>query len=274
MRAAFGLWKIGWIVYLIQLLFVLPIGLQVYQVMEASFGQSMTLSKLMDGFDYGIIQDFMNVHGASLSPLMGYARWLILIYLLISAFTSGGIWNSIKIGEGKWSIFWEGCSEYFRRFLVIGLVFMLVFVVWSLVIWAPYLTSFFNMMETWLDDSRIVYLGILLLVFWMLGLAFLFVWSSFTKIAILNDDSISIWGAIKKGGRNAIRKYIKLLPTLLVFGVLIAALYTLNLWLEKTIGITSVGLILFFLVVQQGIIWLKIMLRMGVYKYLFERLEN
>ena len=270
-RGAFAFKKVAWIVYVIQLLLVIPVGLQLYQVMEASFGSSLSASELMDGFNYRIIQDFLNVHGASLSPLIGYARWLVLVYLMVSAFVGGGIWHCLHTKQSNWKVFWKGCAQYFRRFLIIGLIFLILFVVWSLIIWGYYLGSFFNMMETWLSDSKIIHLGIGLLIIWMMGLTFLFVWSSIAKIIILKKDDTSIMKAFRKASILAFRKYLALLPALLFYAILIFGLYALGLVLERRVGITSVGLIVTFLLIQQLIVWLKIVLRIGVYRFLLDR---
>lgn len=271
LRTAYRYKKVAWIVYLIQLLFVIPVGLQLYQVMEASFGTSISAGQLMDEFDYRIIQDFLNVHGASLSPLFGYVRWLVLIYLLISAFISGGIWYSLKVRQSDWEVFWKGSAHYFRRFLVVGLIFVILFVLWSMIIWAYYLGSFFNMMETWLNDSKIIHLGIGLFILWMMGLTFLFVWSSHAKMNLLHDDATSIWHGFKKGFMQSVRKFFPLFPGLVFFAILIVSLYALELFLEQKVGITSVFLILGFLLLQQGIVWCKLVVRIGVYQYLLDR---
>lgn len=92
------------LIYLIQIALASTIGLQVYQVIEASIGHSLSLEILIDKFDYSTFYDFFNIHGASLSPLLGLLRWLILLYLLISVFIQAGAMGLFLHYSGS---FWQ-----------------------------------------------------------------------------------------------------------------------------------------------------------------------
>jgi len=93
LKRAWGRKRLVSLVYVVQLALALTIGLQVYQVFEASIGDSLALEGLKSGYAHTVINDLLNIHGPSLSPLLGQVRWLILLYLIISAFLSAGIWS-------------------------------------------------------------------------------------------------------------------------------------------------------------------------------------
>ena len=79
-------WRITASVYLIQLGLSLTLGIQIYEVLQASIGHSLEINKLMHGYDHTVLTDFLKVHGASITPLLGQIRWLLLLWLLFSVF--------------------------------------------------------------------------------------------------------------------------------------------------------------------------------------------
>ncbi|MFT4567306.1 MAG: hypothetical protein ACI9FN_002272 [Saprospiraceae bacterium] len=272
---AFRRWKIISIVYCFQLLLALTLGLQVYQVIEASMGQSMSLGRMITKFDYTILQDLFNVHGASLSPLIGKLRWYILLYMIFSGFINAGIWNALIDDDRKkdWTSFWLGGAKYFGKFIGVGIAMTILFAIWSALIWAPYLGSFLSMMETWLNDSHIIWMGLLLFFLWIHGVAFLFVWGAYSRVSIVTE-STGVWNAITKNFKFALRRFFRLLLSLWLFALILFLLYFVVVFLESNIGISSVGLITGFFLLQQFVIWLKIVHRIGVYKFLLKDFQN
>ena len=67
-------WRIASIVYFLQLYLALTLGMQVYDVLEASIGHSLEINKLLQQYDHTVITDFLKVHGASITPLIGQLR--------------------------------------------------------------------------------------------------------------------------------------------------------------------------------------------------------
>ncbi len=255
------------LVYVIQLALALTIGLQVYQVFEASIGDSLALEGLKSGYAHTVINDLLNIHGASLSPLLGQVRWMVLLYMVISVFLSAGIWY--KITRNRDANFWIGASIYFVRFLVVSVLLALTFLVISALLWAPYLIKVQYWMEYWSSEEWILWLGIIIAVIWFLVAGYLFVCSCLTKKSLVLDER-SMVKSLGYGLRTGTRAYIKLLPGLLLFAGLIIFLYVIAACVnEMTLMSSSVGIFLAFLL-QQGVVWLKLWLRIGSFEYVQE----
>ena len=109
-------WRTALIGYVFQLLLVFTVGMQIYQVFEASIGNSLGINELMDGFDDTVVSDFIQVHGASLSPLLGQLRYLFLVYLVFSVFINAGLLFAVSEEKPGWVSFWEGGKKYFLHF--------------------------------------------------------------------------------------------------------------------------------------------------------------
>jgi len=264
LREAWGRKRLITLVYMIQLALALTVGLQVYQVFEASLGNSMALEGLKSGYAHTVINDLLNIHGASLSPLLGQVRWMILLYMLISVFLSAGIWY--KISRSLGANFWVGASTYFLRFLGASVVFAIVFVVLSALLWGPYLSQIQHWMEYWSSEEWILWLGIIITIFWFLLAAYVFVCSCLTKKSIILDER-SVLRSIKYGFSQGTRKYIRLLPGLLLLAGLLGLFYFGAAYInELSIVSSTFGIFLAFLL-QQVVVWLKIWVRIGAFEF-------
>lgn len=252
------------LLYIFQLLLAITIGLQVYQVIEASIGNSLNLDKLVSGFDYTVIQDLINIHGASISPLIGQMRWFILSYLVYSTFLQGGVLYTVVKDDYHWLNFWRGGALCFVRFLAFGAFFIILFLFWTVLIWMPYLSAFFSLMENWTTERPIIWLLIALIVIYFLGLAFLFSWALFTRLDYIHHKS-SFFISIRRGFGYIITNFRVLTALCLFYALVIFGLYYLNIFLELTIGIHTNWLIIIFFVLQQSIIWVKIGIRVSIY---------
>lgn len=258
------------IVYVIQMILALTIGLQVYQVFGASIGNSMSLEGLKSGNSHMVINDLLNTHGASLSPLLGQVRWMVIVYLFVAAFVHGGVWHSIINQYDKASI-WVGGATYFFKMLIIGITMSLVFLIWSALLWGPYLSKIRYWMEALPSEEPILWGGICVAILWSFGAIFIFVASCFCKIFVIRDN-VKVRFALWKSIKASTKKTWKSLPILFAFFVLIALLYIMHSFVDDwTIFSTSIGVFILFLI-QQLIVWIKIGLRVSTYEYLKNRL--
>ena len=94
-------WRIALIVYIFQFCLVLTRGMQVFQVLEASIGHSLEINKLIKNYDHTVLTDFLKVHGASITPLIGQLRWLLLIWLFFSVFINAGLLAAVATPPAK-----------------------------------------------------------------------------------------------------------------------------------------------------------------------------
>jgi len=253
-------------IYLIQLVLAITVGLQVYQVLNASIGHSMSLEGLNLGNTHMVINDLLNVHGASLSPILGQVRWLIVVYLVVAAFIHAGVWyhlirQSDKVG------FWVGGATYFAKSLGVSTIMMILFLIISGLLWGPYLGNIQPWMEAWPSEAPILWIGIFIFIVWSLFAVYFFVASSFSKIFLIRDD-FGIWKATKSGLFLSMKRSPRLLPVLLIFLLVLVVIYLshslVDDWrlMSSTIGV----IVLFF--IQQLIVWVKIGLRVSTYSYL------
>ncbi len=120
-RTGMRQWRIAALVYFFQVCLALTLGMQVHGVLEASIGHSLELDKLLKGYDHTVVTDFLKVHGASITPLIGQLRWLLLIWLIFAVFIDAGLLAcSAAPLEASARNFWKGGVAWFFPFLKIG----------------------------------------------------------------------------------------------------------------------------------------------------------
>lgn len=264
-KVAIRQWRIGSMVYFLQLCLALTVGMQVYDVIQASIGQSLEINKLLQNYDHTVITDFLKVHGASITPLIGQLRWLLLAWLLFSVFTDGGLLYCVNKPEGaSGRAFWQSGATYFFAFLKISLFFWLLALLWTILIFLPIALFFQPSLQFFSSEKYAVWLVLVLLVFWMAGFVELFIWSVLSRVQHLGTSGsvlASIWA-----GRRIFRKNKAAFLVIMVgFIGLQLLLLVLYFFAEALTGMSSAWLILLVFVLQQLLVFCRIQIRQMMY---------
>ncbi|HLP94454.1 MAG TPA: hypothetical protein VK168_10490 [Saprospiraceae bacterium] len=257
--------RIAGIVYLIQFALAVTLGMQVHGVLEASIGHSLELNRLLAGYDHTVMTDFLKVHGASITPLIGQLRWLMLVWLFFAIFLHGGmLYGAVqeKVTAGN---FWIGGSRFFLRFLGFSAVFLGIALVWAGLIWAPVLSNLQSMLTDNYTETYAVWTVVASFVVFMLGLSCLYLWSIAGRIHLIQADG-KVWLSLRAGLRWAFRNKGYLSGLFAVFALcqvlLILAYWALDAWL----GMRSAAGIACMFVAQQVFVYLRIMFQAGLYQ--------
>jgi len=258
-------WRIAAIVYCIQMGLALTLGMQVYRVLESSIGHSLEVNQLLIHYDHTVLTDFLKVHGASITPLIGQLRWLLLVWLFFSVFTDAGLLACIALPEqASGRFFWASGAGYFFSFVKIGLLFLMLAVVWTAIIWAPVALSLESWLQNFPSEKYAVGLVLTLLFLYLLGLAVLFIWSVVSRW-IKIKTGVSLPASLQTGWQSFWRNKRNLLMVLFGFVALQIFLVGAYWLLESVSGMTSPLLVLIFFVVQQAFVFFRIQIRQMMY---------
>ncbi len=261
-------WRVAAIIYFIQLGLAMTLGMQAHSVLESSIGHSLEINKLFTHYDHTVITDFLKVHGASITPLIGQLRWLLLVWVIFSVFIDAGMLYCISTGtrsaQATARTFWQGGAEYFFSFLKISLLFLLLVLVWTTVILLPIALFMEPSLEYFSTEQYTVWATIFLLLVYLAGLAILFIGSVLSRIAKINTGA-SVVSCIKKGGQVFWKNKRGFLGTMSVFVALQIVLLAFYWFLEAIIGMkTSWGILALF-IVQQVFVFFRIQMRQMMY---------
>lgn len=261
-------WRVAAIVYFIQLCLALTLGMQVFDVLQASIGHSLEINKLLAQYDHTVLTDFLKVHGASITPLIGQLRWLLLAWLLFSVFLNAGLLFCVSTKpESKKSVtqaFWLGGATYFFPFLKINLIFLLLALAWAAMICLPLAAFFEPSLQYFSSEKYFVWIAMALLMVFLTGLAVLFIWSVISRLLKIKTGT-----TVPKNVKHAWqilwvnkRGFVGLLTGFVGLQIMLIIAYWL---IEAFTGMTSAALILLLFIVQQVFVFLRIQLRQMMY---------
>lgn len=258
-------WRIAAIVYFFQLCLALTVGLQVFNVLEASIGNSLEINKLIENYDYTVISDFLKIHGASITPLLGQLRWLVLIYVLFAVFIDAGMLVSAsKSKEAKVLDFWQGGANYFLSFLKVALLFLVFTAIWTILIFLPHGIFFQPALEYFPNEKYVIWGTIISFVIYVWGLSYLFLWSVCSRFWNIQNGT-SFFTSLKKGWQHFWQHKNRYWGLLCLFFVLQTVLIALYWILSSFLGMTSPFLIVFMALIQQAFSFFRVMIRQMLY---------
>lgn len=258
-------WRIAAIVYVVQFCLALTVGMEVYNVLESSIGNSLEMNKLLLHYDHTVLTDFLKVHGASITPLIGQLRWLLLVWLLFSVFIHAGLLVcAAKPEQAGGRNFWTAGAAYFFPFLKISLFFLLLAFIWTVVILLPIVLFLEPSLQYFSSEKYSVWLVLGFLLLYTFGLIKLYVWSVLSRLSYV-ETGASTFKSIQNGWLIFWKKKWALLGFVLGFMALQLLLMFIYWQLEAFSGMTSTALIGIFFVVQQAFVFFRIQIRQMMY---------
>ena len=273
LNAALEQKRIVFLIYVIQLVIAIPIGLQVYQVINASIGDSLSMDIIQEGFNRTVFEDFLNVHGASITPLIGTFRYVIPVYLIVSIFLHAGIMGNIINDKSKVSSFFSHGVKYFLSFLIINLSFFLTVIIWSCMVWIPFVIWMGNPVEDLASEKSLVIGGGITAFIFLLGVLMLWLWAYDVKFhciktkAKIRNCLIDGWSSIRSSG---VRQWLTCCIYLLIHGLTIVIYFLIT----DGIGPTSLGLIFLVILLQQAFSLFRIGLRVALFSSLIKAISK
>ena len=239
--------------------------MEVHNVLGSSIGSSMEINKLLSHYDHTVLTDFLKVHGASITPLIGQVRWLLLAWLLFSVFIDAGLLVcAARPQQAAGRYFWQAGAEYFFPFLKISLFFLLLALVWTVVIVLPIALFFEPSFQYFPSEKYSVWLVLALLSLYLLGLAKLYIWAVLSRLNKL-ETGASFFASLKNSRRVFWKQKWTLLGFVLGFVALQFLLLVVYWQLEAFGGMTSAGLIVLFFILQQVFVFFRIQIRQMMY---------
>jgi len=261
-------WRVAAIVYFFQGCLALTLGMQIYSVLQSSIGDSLEINKLVAQFDHTVFTDFLKIHGASITPLVGQLRWLLLVWLVFSVFMNAGMMYGVALSgtreQNSVRTFWEGGFRYFFPFLKLSLIFLLLALALTVLLWFPMALFLEPSLQYFSTEKYTVWLVVGLLVVYITGLGLLFVWSVLSRLVKIQTGNQAI-RSLRIGLQIFGENKLRLMGLLLAFLAIQLGLILVYWSLEAGIGMTTPAGIVVLFVVQQVFVFFRIQLRQLMY---------
>ncbi len=254
LAATFQHKKMWLCLYLLNFGFALLAALPFSNLIESRLGNSLIVNKLMDGFSYTVLMDFYYEYLESIWVVIDQSIYLIIAFLLLYIFLSGGILSTFLNSEASFSFkrFWAGCGQFFWRFFRLTVYF--------LIFHGILFFTFFLIFMTWIkwaDPNRLISevtlltAGKTLTPIYLLLATLLSMIQDYAKIQIIQDNpkifTHSVVNSLKLVFTN-FKKTVGLYFLVVFSSLLVIALYALlqNMFSNST----GMGIFLLFLLGQ------------------------
>jgi hypothetical protein len=257
--------RIALIVYFVQFCLALTLGMQVHSVLESSIGNSLEINQLLKHYDHTVISDFLKVHGASITPLIGQLRWLLLVWLIFAVFLDAGLLFCVTHpNESNGKTFWQSGASYFFSFLKISLIFIGLMLFCAALTFGPLLANLQASLQYFSTEKSTVLLVVLTVALFLLGLAVLMVWSILSRLIKIKTGA-KISSCLRIAWKQMFAKKQKFIALIMVFGAFQMGLIGLYWLIEAFTDMTSVGFIFLLFGIQQLFAFFRVQLRQIMY---------
>lgn len=225
-------WKLAMYIFIVQLLAALIAGFLIEKDLSSSLGSSISGRLFSEGFNYTILKDMLRETPDALQSFSTGLQFIILIFIIISIFLQAGAIKSLIIKNASLNLFIKNSLHYFSPFLGIAILFLILFLVITGIIWVPLLMSALPLVETLESDKLYIWILGVALIIYLLIVAFVMNWSLNSRInyAVVNE---SIWSSIKAGFTWTREKYFSLLIPFFLFLSLGILIMFCNVKLDK-----------------------------------------
>jgi hypothetical protein len=262
-------WQLSVVVYTVNLVFALGFALAFKNLLADEFALRDVSARLLDGFDFTFLSD-MNYGSASISSLLKMLNWLIVGYVVMSVFLSGGIIASLRRAEFSFPDFLADSAQYVGRFIVLGLFFALTLLMPILVI------GIFSTIGNIQSESAISEVPTAL---WtaagigiaMIKLAFFYLVFEVAKFEVV-CESLKPFQAFVSALKIVLRNFISLFAIVLGF-LAVVGLIGIVLHLLTPKGQTPLGIFVFVLM-QQVLVFSRVFLRVATVGGLLEKYQE
>jgi hypothetical protein len=266
------------LLYVVNVLAVLGLTLAFRSVLVEGFGATTATSSLMSEMNYMVLQEFLREHGEELGLVLRQIVWFSLIYMIVNTLLAGGILTIIREKDTRFSLreFFSGCGTYFFRFLRLFLLFGILLIVCAL-LWIFVLGVLFDAItaEATSEVTWIISFFVMVVLF-LLPIMIVILIADYAKISTVLSNTHSMLRTAWRAVKFVFRNFIKVISLQLLMLLIPIVLFVIYLWLDLSIGMTTVGTIYLMLLLQQFFIltrvWSRVLFFSGEME-LFEDLQ-
>jgi len=252
------------IIYLSILILGLVFSLPLRSSLVSTAGHRLEIQQLLTSFDYTAYTDYINEFGDIFKPLVSQVKWLVIAYLLLHIFFTGGIFhmcNSRFTDSSTVKDFFTGGQKFFGRIALNQLIFLLIQIGIMLVVWVPTVIMLSGGLEKASSEKPYVNTIIVAVIITILLTAVGSMISDYVKAGLIRDENSKYFKVFAKQFSIAVKNFGNTFGLYLVQVALFVLLFWIYFIIEKSIGNNSGWSILLLFVIQQIVIFKRISLR-------------
>lgn len=264
--------KMTTLIYVLNLLMGLTIAIPFMGALKEASGHSMAPQNLLKGFDFTSFQEILRHYGEEISSYLSHGFWMVLFFLILSIFLTGGILTAFNKKESTFSLksFFSGCGTFFFRFFKVSLYTVFMHIILAVFVYLIFTLIVAGIAGGTASEKTFFYLFVFFLGIHLLLGIYLIIITDYSRFMLVLNDSGKVLKSIWLATKFVTRKFPRTYGLYLMLLVIPLILFYLYMIASRTIGMTSGLTILIMFVLQQLFIWLRISLRIWTFASQFD----
>jgi hypothetical protein len=249
------------VIWFIYMILVSMLTMQTKGALKTGFGNSMFTEMLKDGINIEVFSDLDARFNSLFSSFSTGLLLVVFVSILVNAFLSGGLFNSLKGSTGNFTVseFFRSSARYFRSFLgVTVLISLMLIFLGILLIGLPFGIAFGG--DSGHNASRfiMIFTGVII---YLIAVIILLLVADYSRARLVTAEKPSCFKALGFGFSTTFRFFLSSFPMMLLL-LIILMLFAWSML--RLIGIwnpdTGAGALLLF-IVSQILFFCKLLLK-------------
>ncbi|MFC2125693.1 hypothetical protein ACFLU5_12865 [Bacteroidota bacterium] len=252
------------LIYTSILVLGIAFSLPIFSSVKNTAGNRLEIQNLLTSFDYTAYQDFMIEFGHIFKPVRSQVKWMVLVFLLLNIFFTGGI---LQLCQSNWPAtstfgkFMTGGQRHFGKIALTVFLFFLIQGIVALIIWVPAIISLSGGLES--KSSEIPYVNTIIFaaILHIILFSFVSMISDYVKVGIVREENSRYFKVFGQQFVAAIKNIGNTYGLFMIHVLLLVILFTFYFILEDLINNDTAASIFLLFIIQQIVIIKRIGLR-------------
>lgn len=254
------------LLYAVSFLSALPLALGFRSAALSVVGSSRAPEVLLQGFDLTVIGDFLKSGGAAVTGVMGTVFPATILFLLLSAVLSGGVYASLRSTTENWTAasFLSACGRYAGRLLRLLCLSLLMYLAVAALLLIAGGAIAHSLTKDAVGEDTVILAQLAVGGVAACALYFLSLCIDYARVDIVLRDRRSIVQAVREGARFLLRRPLSGSAPPVVGLFLLALAAVAYLILEDILPAGTPGSIVLVVLLQQLFMLVRALLKVLV----------
>ncbi|MGB2867065.1 MAG: hypothetical protein WBD36_01320 [Bacteroidota bacterium] len=231
-RSSANMFRVLVVLYLANFLLAALVTVGFKTAIDWALGNSMAVEKLLEGFDYTVYSDLALGQHHVLAPVIAQVVWFALFSMVLNVFFAGGVIASVEGQSFSFASFFESCGAYISRFFRLFLIFGILLVLVSFVMFFVLGILHSSLTENDVTEVPSIKLTIAFVFVFFIPVLIVLMMSDYAKIVTVLDDRKSMlktaWQSMGFVVRHFLSTFGLQLSLVVISVVLIAGYWLLS----------------------------------------------
>ena len=252
-------YKMITLVYTVILFLGLVVAIPFFFGLKSAGGMTISPAKLLKEFDYTSFVEIMKNHGEEIRSSITQGAWIVLLFIVLSIFLTGGILRTLRQGHKKFGLynFFAGCGKFFYRFLRLSLYSLVVHFLLALIIYIPFaiiVSAGFNHSFT---EKTIFYIFLAFAgIHLLLGVYFVVI-TDYARFILVTRDSRKALKSLWQSAKFVSSKFLGTYFLFILLMIVPFLFFYLYFFITDRVEFTTGIMILALFIIQQIFIWIR-----------------